>query len=82
MPDTSTRAPAIPAPLLVAVNASVAAWPTTIDAGPPAAVRPSEAGSATANCHITGPATLPALSATVTEIVCTPAPRFPGAYEK
>jgi hypothetical protein len=35
---------------------------------------------ATANCHLTGPATLLVLSATVTAIACTSASRFPGAW--
>src|SRR4051795_356077 len=42
----------------------------------------TRAGLATANCHMTGPATLPEVSATVTATVCTPGPRFPGAQTK
>src|ERR687887_727034 len=76
---TRTRASAIAVPLLVAANRSVAFWPATIACGPAVAATWSVAGSATANCHITGPATFPALSETVTAMVCTPAPRLPGA---
>jgi len=78
-PETRIRAPAMPVPLLVAEKRRTAVRPCTMDDGPPAGASASEAGSATANCHMTGPATFPALSATVTAIVWTPAPRLPGA---
>jgi hypothetical protein len=43
---------------------------------------PTYLGFATANCHMTVPATLLALSATVMAIACTSAPRLPGAWGK
>ena len=76
--EIATRTPASGVPLPVATKRMLARLPARMEAGPCAASRRT-AGSATANCQLTGPATLPALSAAVTETVCTPALRVPGA---
>ena len=77
--ETSTRVPASGWPPAVASSTIVPDRPNTSWVGPEATSRWTVAGLATANCHITGPATLPERSATVTAIVWTPAPRLPGA---